>query len=34
VDWIAACCTEGGVPLLTLDRRDFPEHDGLVLLDA
>lgn len=32
--WIAACCIEGGLPLLTLDRRDFAdfaEHDGLVL---
>jgi predicted nucleic acid-binding protein len=35
--WIAACCIEGGLPLLTLNRRDFDdftEHDGLVLLDA
>jgi predicted nucleic acid-binding protein len=33
--WIAACCIEGGLPLLTLNRRnfaDFAEHDGLVLL--
>jgi predicted nucleic acid-binding protein len=32
---IAACCIEGGLPLLTLNRRDFAdfaEHDGLVLL--
>jgi toxin FitB len=35
--WIAACCIEGGLPLLSLDRRDFAdfaEHDGLVLLSA
>jgi toxin FitB len=35
--WIAACCIEGGLPLLTLNRRDFAdfaEHDGLVLLDG
>jgi predicted nucleic acid-binding protein len=32
--WIAACCIEGGLPLLTLNRRDFAEHDGLVLLGA
>jgi predicted nucleic acid-binding protein len=33
--WIAACCIEGGLPLLTLNRRDFTdfaEHDRLVLL--
>lgn len=33
--WIAACCIESGVPLLTLNRRhfaDFAEYDGLVLL--
>ena len=33
--WIAACCIEGGLPLLTLNRRDFTdfaEHHGLVLL--
>jgi predicted nucleic acid-binding protein len=33
--WIAACCIEGGLPLLTLNRRDFAdfaEHDGLALL--
>jgi predicted nucleic acid-binding protein len=33
--WIAACCIEAGVPLLTLNRRDFTDfaaHDGLVLL--
>jgi toxin FitB len=36
-NWIAACCIEGGLPLLTLNRRDFAdlaEHDGLVLLGA
>jgi toxin FitB len=35
--WIAACCIEAGLPLLTLNRRDFvdfSEHDGLVLLDG
>jgi predicted nucleic acid-binding protein len=35
--WIAACCIEGGLPLLTLNRQDFAdfaEHDGLVLLGA
>jgi toxin FitB len=34
---IAACCIDGGLPLLTLNRRDFDdfaEHDGLVLLSA
>jgi predicted nucleic acid-binding protein len=30
--WIAACCIERRLPLLTLNRRDFTEHDGLVLL--
>ena len=33
--WIAACCIESGLPLLTLNRRDFADfagHDGLVLL--
>jgi toxin FitB len=33
--WIAACCIEAGLPLLTLNRRDFAdfaEHDELVLL--
>jgi toxin FitB len=33
--WIAACCIEWGLPLVTLNRRDFAdfaEHDGLVLL--
>jgi toxin FitB len=35
--WIAACCIEAGLPLLTLNHRDFAdfaEHDGLVLLAA
>ena len=35
--WVAACCIEGGLPLLTLNRRevmDFAERDGLVLLTA
>jgi predicted nucleic acid-binding protein len=35
--WVAACCIEAGLPLLTLNRRDFAdfaEHDGLVLLGA
>jgi toxin FitB len=33
--WIAACCIERGLPLLTLNRRDFEElerHEGLRLL--
>ena len=33
--WIAACCIEAALPLLTLNRRDFSdfaEHDGLMLL--
>ena len=33
--WIAACCLENGLPLLTFNRRDFAdfaEHDGLLLL--
>jgi hypothetical protein len=33
--WIAACCIESELPLLTFNRRDFAdfaEHDGLVLL--
>jgi toxin FitB len=33
--WIAACCIDRGLPLLTLNRRDFADfaaHDGLVLL--
>jgi toxin FitB len=35
--WIAACCIESGLPLLTLNLRhfaDFAEHDGLRLLAA
>jgi toxin FitB len=35
--WIAACCIEAGLPLLTLNHRDFAdfaERDGLVLLTA
>ena len=35
--WIAACCIESGLPLLTLNRRDFAdfaEHGELVLLDG
>ena len=35
--WIAACCIQGELPLLTLNRRDFADFavfDGLVLLDA
>ena len=35
--WIAACCLESGLPLLTLNRRDFAEfteHDGLVLVNG
>ena len=35
--WIAACCIDSGLPLLTLNHRDFAdfaEHDGLVLLGA
>jgi toxin FitB len=30
--WIAACCIEHRLPLLTPNRRDFAEDDGLVLL--
>jgi predicted nucleic acid-binding protein len=33
--WIAACCIESGLPLVTRNRRDyhdFAEHEGLVLL--
>ena len=33
--WIAACCIESGLPLLTLNWRDFidfAEHEGLLLL--
>jgi predicted nucleic acid-binding protein len=34
--WVAACCIRIGVPLITLNRKDFAdlaEHDGLSLLD-
>jgi predicted nucleic acid-binding protein len=34
--WIAACCIRHGLPLVTLNKKDFTdfaEHDGLVLLD-
>jgi toxin FitB len=33
--WVAACCVRHGLPLLTLnakDFQDFAQHDGLVLL--
>jgi predicted nucleic acid-binding protein len=33
--WIAACCIESGLPLVTLNRRDFADfaaYDGLVIL--
>ena len=33
--WVAACCIEMGVGLLTLNRKDFvdfAEHEGLVML--
>jgi predicted nucleic acid-binding protein len=32
--WIAACCVRHGVPLVTLNTKDFAlfvQHDGLVL---
>jgi predicted nucleic acid-binding protein len=35
--WIAACCIAYGVPLATLNHKDFAdfaEHDGLTLLGA
>jgi predicted nucleic acid-binding protein len=35
--WIAACCIEGGLPRLTMNRRDFADfagHDALVLVNA
>lgn len=34
--WVAACCIRVGIPLLTLNRKDFVDfasHEGLVLLD-
>jgi predicted nucleic acid-binding protein len=34
--WVAACCIRVGVPLVTLNRKDFVDfasHEGLVLLD-
>lgn len=33
--WIAACCIRHGVPLITLNAKDFEDfarHDGLILL--
>ena len=33
--WVAACCVRHGLPLLTLNQKDFAdfvEHDGLVVL--
>ena len=33
--WVAACCIDAGLPLLTQNRRDFSdfaEHEGLMLL--
>lgn len=33
--WVAACCIRVGLPLLTLNRKDFDDfaqHEGLVLL--
>ena len=35
--WVAACCLAYGLPLATLnvkDFADFAEHDGLVLIRA
>jgi predicted nucleic acid-binding protein len=35
--WIAACCIDRRLPLLTLNHRDFADfavHDGLLLLSA
>lgn len=35
--WVAACCIVYGLPLATLNQKDFEdfgEHDGLQLLDA
>lgn len=34
--WVAACCIRVGVPLVTLNRKDFADfatHEGLILLD-
>ena len=34
--WVAACCIRVGVPLVTLNRKDFADfvtHEGLVLVD-
>jgi predicted nucleic acid-binding protein len=34
--WVAACCLRVGVPLVTLNRKDFADfatHEGLILLD-
>ena len=33
--WVAACCIRHGLPLITLNKKDFEDfarHDGLVLL--
>lgn len=33
--WVAGCCVRHGLPLLTLNTKDFDDfalHDGLVLL--
>lgn len=33
--WVAACCVRHGLPLMTLNNKDFADfalHDGLVLL--
>lgn len=32
--WIAACCLVYDLPLATLNRKDFAEHDGLRLLEV
>jgi predicted nucleic acid-binding protein len=35
--WIAACCIRVGVPLVTLNRKDFTDfatHEGLILPDG
>ena len=34
--WVAACCIRVGVPLVTLNRKDFADfatYEGLILLD-